>query len=374
MAARRVQHDGLTMRLAIHPHRVKAHALTIRHNILGAHLGVGRKAVSGHRALHLRQDAAHIGVVHAQYGMAIKWQPMQKIDKSLLKFFQAVVVSIHMVGVDVGHHGHHRLQTQKRSIRLIRFGHQEIALAQPGVGTGGLQPAADDKGRIQAGGAQHRGHQTGGGGFAMGAGNGDALLETHQLGQHHGARHHRNARGLGSQHFRVVGFHRRGCHHHIRAGNISGIMPKIHFCPGVDQTARGGAVGHVRAGHGVTQGQQDLGDTAHADAADADKVNMLDSMFHRSMRSSRPASGATSKSLLLCRKAGLAVHIYIVCHGASSAHTSATLLAASVKAMRRAACAISRQRSRVSAASQSAKASAFSSPCGHSRAAPASAR
>jgi len=57
----------------------------------------------------------------------------------------------------------------------------------------------------------------------MGAGNRDAALQAHQLGQHDGARHHRNALFTRLQHLRVVGLHgRRGDHavHVLKVGRI----------------------------------------------------------------------------------------------------------------------------------------------------------
>ena len=51
-------------------------------------------------------------------------------------------------------------------------------------------------------------------GFAMRAANGDRPLQAHQLAQHLGATDDRNEELAGGYHLRVVGFHRRGDHHH----------------------------------------------------------------------------------------------------------------------------------------------------------------
>ncbi len=47
------------------------------------------------------------------------------------------------------------------------------------MGAGALQAAADDEGGVQSARAEDAGHQAGGGGLAVGAGDGDALLEAH---------------------------------------------------------------------------------------------------------------------------------------------------------------------------------------------------
>ena len=67
-----------------------------------------------------------------------------------------------------------------------------LALPEPGVGAERAQLAADDDGGIAARLAQHGADERGGGGLAVRAGDGDAVLHAHQLGEHLGARDHRD--------------------------------------------------------------------------------------------------------------------------------------------------------------------------------------
>ncbi len=58
-----------------------------------------------------------------------------------------------------------------------------------------------------------------------------------------------------------------------------------------DQAAHIGVVGEVAALHLIAEIVQDLGDTAHADAADADEVNRADREGERSHAASSRAAG-----------------------------------------------------------------------------------
>ncbi len=66
------------------------------------------------------------------------------------------------------------VQEQERGVGLVGLGHQEVAPAQAGVGAGGVQLATDDEGRVETAFGQDTGHQAGGGGLAVRAGDGDA--------------------------------------------------------------------------------------------------------------------------------------------------------------------------------------------------------
>jgi hypothetical protein len=116
----------------------------------------------------------------------------------------------------------------------------------------------------------------------VGAGNGNALLEAHQFGQHQRARHHRNAPLARGQHFGVVGLHGGGRDHGI--GTHQRGCRMAHMVCGYPAPARRlqrGAVGQVRAGDGVAQVEQHLGNARHAGAADADEVDVAMACFMR---------------------------------------------------------------------------------------------
>ncbi len=195
-----------------------------------------------------------------------------------------------MVGVDVGYHRHHRLQVQEAGVAFVRFGDQVTAAAQLGIGTGRGQTATDDEGRIEPACCEHRSQQAGGGGLAMGSGDGDAMPIAHQLGEHLGPRHHRDALFQGQGHFRIGRIDRAGHHQHVGTGYIAGLVADEDLCAEALQTLGTGRFLEVRAGHLVAEIEQHFGDAAHADPTDANEMNAADAPhaayfgFHRSGR------------------------------------------------------------------------------------------
>ena len=97
--------------------------------------------------------------------------------------------------------------------------------------------AADDNGWVETAGGEHTGHHGGGGGFAVHAGDGDAVLEAHEFGQHLGAGDDGNLAGVGFDNFRVCGADRRAGDDHSGPGYVAGL---VAFVDGCAQLWRGG--------------------------------------------------------------------------------------------------------------------------------------
>ena len=281
MAPRQVEHH-LQVRQghAVAPLHGELHLPVYRAHVNGAHLGAFVKAVAGNRAGHLVHDGAYRRVVGAQNGRAVKRHAVQKVDKGLLKAAKVVAVGFHVVGVDIGHHRHHRQQVQKRRVRLVGFDHDVVAAAQPRVGARAVQAPANHKSWVQTSLGQHAGHQAGGGGFAVGARNGNALFEAHQLGEHQGARHHWDVQFACAQHLGVAGLHGRGSDHRIGPRHMRRVVAYVGLYAQRGQAAQGGAVSQVRARDGVAQVVQYFGNAGHARTAYAYKVDALHSVFH----------------------------------------------------------------------------------------------
>ena len=159
----------------------------------GAQLRVVGEAVGDDRLRDRRRDRAHVGVVDAQHGDAVERQPLREVDEGALQPREVVAVGLHVVGVDVGDHREHRRQVQERCVGLVGLGDQEVALAEARVGVGRQQPAADHERRIEPAFGEHRCDEARRRRLAVRAGDGDALLQAHQLGQHQRARHDRDA-------------------------------------------------------------------------------------------------------------------------------------------------------------------------------------
>ena len=156
-------------------------------------------------------------------------------------------IGFHVIGVDIRHHRHHGQQVQEGCIGLVGLHHDVVARAELGVGAGAVQAPTDHKRRVQTPFGQYTGHQAGGGGFAMGAGDGNALLEAHQLGQHQGPRHHWNAHFTRRKDFRVVRLHGGGCDHRVDRDQVAGCMAHKSPDPQPAQALQRRAVREVRA-------------------------------------------------------------------------------------------------------------------------------
>ncbi len=279
--ARQVQHDGqVGQRHAVAPLRGEMHLAADRAHVDGAHLGVFAEAVAGDRAGHAGHDLAHRRVVGAQDGHAVERHAVQEVDEGLLELREVVPVGLHVVGVDVRDHRHHGQQVQERGVRLVGLDHDVVAAAELRIRAGAVQAAADHEGRVQARRVEHARHEAGGGGLAVRAGNRDALLQAHQLGQHERARHHGNALLARGQHFGVVRLHGGGGDDRVRAVDVRGGVAHEGADAQAREPSQRGAVGQVGAGDLVAQVQQHFGDAAHARAADADEVDVTDCVLH----------------------------------------------------------------------------------------------
>ncbi len=107
----------------------------------------------------------------------------------------------------------------------------------------------------------------------MGAGHRDGRVEPHQLGEDLGAANDRQALGARRIELRVARFHGGGDHDEAGAHQVDRIVPDKHADALAAQAPDVGALLLVAALNRVAFGMHDLGDGAHADAADAEDVN-----------------------------------------------------------------------------------------------------
>ncbi len=265
---------------AVAPLHREVHLLAHGADVDGPHLGLLADAIAGHRALHVGHDFAYRRVVDAEDRRAIEGHAMQEFQEGALELAEVVPIGFHVVGVDVGHHRHHRHQVQERCIGLVGLDHDVVAAAELGVRARAVQAPADDESGVQPALGQHAGHQAGGRRLAVRAGDRDALLQAHQLGQHHRARHDGNHALAGGEHLGVVGLHCRGRDHRVGADDVAVRVAHVGLDAQRLQAAQRRAVVQVRAGDLVALVAQHLGDAGHAGAADADEMNVFDGVFH----------------------------------------------------------------------------------------------
>ena len=140
----------------------------------------------------LSDQQLHHRMVGAHHREAVERHVLDESAERLLHRVEGLEM-IEMLGVDVGDDGDVGRKLQEGAVGLVGLDHHPVAGAEPGIGAIGVDDAAVDHGRIEAAGVEQRRHQRGRRGLAVGAGDRDAALEPHQLGQHLGAAHHRQA-------------------------------------------------------------------------------------------------------------------------------------------------------------------------------------
>ena len=248
----------------------------------------------GLRVLAVGDDAAvldaadhplHDRMVGAHHGEAVERHVLDEGAERLLHRGEGLEV-IEVLGVDVGDDGDVGRQLEEGAVGLVGLHHHPVAGAEPRVGAVGVDDAAVDHGRIEARGIEQRRHQRGGRGLAVGAGDGDAAFQPHQLGQHLGAPHHRQPLLARGDKFGIVALDRRRHHQHLGAVDVGGLVTDEDLGALVAQPLDVGVVGGVGALHRVAEIDQHLGDAAHADAADADEMDRSD--FARQFHGSGP--------------------------------------------------------------------------------------
>ena len=178
-----------------------------------------------------------------------------------------------MVGLHVGDQGGVRRVDEEGAVALVGLGHEQLAAAVVGVGAGLVQVAADGEGRVGAAVLQRDGQQRGGGGLAVGAGDGD----------HDAALHHRLQGGRARQQAQpapgrlddlgVVLAHGGGDDDGVGVAEVGrGVADVAGGAQGA-QRLEGARLLGVAAGDGDAAGQHDPRDPGQPRAADADEVH-----------------------------------------------------------------------------------------------------
>ncbi len=230
-----------------------------------------RRARSGSWAGRLAAAARDDRVIAAQHREPVERQVVQELDEALLQLLEIPAMRDEVVVVDIGDDRDDRLQVQERGVALVGFSDEISPGAELRVAPGALEPAADHECRIEAALGEHRGDEARRRRLAMRAGDRDALAETHQLGQHFGARDDRHAHRLRGGQFRIVGGDRARDDDDVGALDLPCRMTDEDAHAHLRESRGDRICAQVRALHLVAEIDQDLGDAAHAGAADADR-------------------------------------------------------------------------------------------------------
>ncbi len=217
----------------------------------------------------------HRRMIEAHDGEAVEGQVFDQRQKRVLDRVESLEM-VEMLRVDIGDDDDIGGQLEKRAVALVGFDHHPVACPEPRIGPVGVDDAAVDDGRVHPGGVDQRGDQRRRGGLAVRAGDRDAALEPHQLGEHLGAANDRNASRARRDKFGIVALD-RGRDDDDRGGaEIRRSVADEHRRAPLAQALNIGVVGRVGALHLVANVHQHLGDPRHADAADPDEVDRTD--------------------------------------------------------------------------------------------------
>ena len=178
-----------------------------------------------------RQNLLDIFVVQAQNGRAVERNFVDELSESRAYLNNRRIV-VQMLTVDVGDDGQNGREFEERSVTLVRFHHQEIAVAQARVGPPhGAHPSAHDYSRVQAGMAQNGRRHRRRGGFPVTAGDGDAEFQPHQFGKQLAPRNHRDIAPPRFGNLRVLFVHGGSDYHSLSAIHVGGRMAFIDTGP-----------------------------------------------------------------------------------------------------------------------------------------------
>ena len=261
---------------------LKARAMRQQLHVARAHLALLAGSVARVTLGDRGQNLAHLRVVGAHNAGAIEGHAIRKVGERLTQSLDIAEV-IQMLAVDVGDHRDRRRQAQERAVALVGFGHQELAMAELGIGADAVQPPADHDGRIETAARQYRADHRSGGGLAVRTADRDAVLHAHQFGQHVGARNHRHAGGTRGLQFGVLLAHRGRVHHQLRIRDVGGVVTDHHAAAEPHQPVGGLARAQIAARDLIAEIDQHLGDPGHSGAADADQVDVTRSPVHLSV-------------------------------------------------------------------------------------------
>ncbi len=221
-----------------------------------------------------RHEAAKLIVVIAQDEHSVERNAVHEIHERLLHV-RHVAIAIHVLAIDVGHHGENGRELQERAVTLVGLRDQVLRLAQTRVRAHGVDASADHDRRIEPAGRQHRCDHAGGGGLAVHARDGDSVLEPHEFGQHFRALDYGNMLRAGRGDFRIFARDGGAGDHDFSAGDVLRAMAFKNDGAQIGQALGDGGRLEVGAGDFVAKCEQDLGDPAHADAAYAYEMYTL---------------------------------------------------------------------------------------------------
>ncbi len=241
-----------------------------------AHVRLGILAIGDDPpVLDAADQLLHHRMIGAHHRKAVEGHILDEVLERALHRLEGLEV-VEMLGVHIGDDRDVGRQLQEGAVGFVRLDHHPVAAPEPRIGAVGVDDAAVDDGGIEVAGFQQRRDQRRGGGLAVGAGDRHAALEPHQLRQHLGAAHDRQALRARRHQLGIVALDRGRHHQHVGAVDILRLVADRDRDALLAQPVDVGAVDDVGSFDRIAEIDQHLGDAAHADAPDADEVDRAD--------------------------------------------------------------------------------------------------
>ncbi len=239
----------------------------------GADVGLRRETVSDDPAvLYAPNHGLYLRMVEAEHREAVERDVLDEALEGVAHPVERAVV-IEMIGVDVGHDRNRCRQLQESAVALVGLDDDPLAGAEPRIRAVSIDDSAVHDGRVHAAGVEksrdHRRRRC----LAVRAGDGDAGTKAHDLRQHLGTTHQRQAERARGVEFGIARLHRRRIDHGMRTLQVVHAVADEDGNAQLAQTPDAGAFRDVGALNLVAEIVHDFGDAAHADPADADEMD-----------------------------------------------------------------------------------------------------
>ena len=207
---------------------------------------------------------------------------LHELNERGLDLFEGAVV-IQVIGFDVGNDHDIGIEIQKGAIGLVGLAYKVLARAVATVGVVTLDDTADQEAGVEAHAIEHGGAHGRRGRLAMGSRNGDRRMAMSQSGEHLCARPNGNAELASADQLGVRLGDSGGDNHHVGLHLVDGfgLVADMNIDTSTRELANIARGLKIGTRHNIAALMQNEGDTAHAGAANPDKVGALERRLAR---------------------------------------------------------------------------------------------
>lgn len=191
-------------------------------------------SVSVDPTLDARQHRAKALIVHTRRGRSIEGHAIHEFDKSSVYVFH-VAVAIHVLAIQVCNDAQHGGEFQKGAVALVGFDDEVLRVSEPCIRAERVDTTADHNCWIKAAAGKYGGDHAGGRGLAVHAGDGYAVFQPHELGEHFGALDYGDFALASFENLRVCSADGGAGDDDVRCGSVGGGMALEDACSKADE-------------------------------------------------------------------------------------------------------------------------------------------